>query len=50
MEEEENFAPKLSGGVKSLCKPIDHPDVPEDGVCFKCGKKATDWVLWGRSY
>lgn len=41
---------KMSGGVKSLCMPLDQEKVSGDGVCVKCGKKAVKWVLWGRSY
>ena len=40
----------LSGAAKTLCIPFDQPELPETSTCIGCGKKATTWVLWGRSY
>lgn len=37
-------------GAKTLCKPLDQPDLPEGTKCFFSGKPAKNWVLWGRSY
>jgi prolyl-tRNA synthetase len=41
---------QLSGSAKSLCIPFDQPPLPEDILCFQCGKKAKVWCLFGRSY
>jgi prolyl-tRNA synthetase len=41
----------LSGAAKTLCIPMDQPAMPEGQLCFTgCGKPATAWALWGRSY
>lgn len=37
-------------GAKTLCMPLDQPDLPEGTKCFFSGKPAKNWVLWGRSY
>ena len=37
-------------GAKTLCIPLDQPDLPEGTACFYSGKPAKNWVLWGRSY
>lgn len=41
---------RLTGAAKSLCIPFEQEEMPEDQVCIKCGKKATKWTLFGRSY
>lgn len=40
----------MSGAAKTLCLPFDQAALKPDAKCFHCGKKATKWVLWGRSY
>ncbi|CAM6128888.1 unnamed protein product [Calypogeia fissa] len=40
----------LSGAAKTLCMPLEQPDLPEGSVCFASGKPAKRWALWGRSY
>lgn len=37
-------------GAKTLCIPLEQPDLPEGTPCFFSGKPAKNWVLWGRSY
>ena len=37
-------------GAKSLCIPLDQPELPEGTLCFASGKPAKNWVLLGRSY
>ena len=37
-------------GAKTLCIPLEQPDLPEGTKCFRSGKPAKNWVLWGRSY
>ena len=37
-------------GAKTLCIPLDQPELPEGTKCFKSGKPAKNWALWGRSY
>eukprot|EP00904_Undaria_pinnatifida_P012991 jgi/Undpi1/8822/HiC_scaffold_25.g11284.m1 len=39
-----------SVAAKTLCIPLEQPDLPEGTPCFISGKPATCWVLWGRSY
>ena len=39
-----------SVAAKTLCKPFDHPPLPEGTPCFVSGLPAKAWVLWGRSY
>jgi prolyl-tRNA synthetase len=39
-----------SVAAKTLCKPFDHPPLPEGTPCFVSGLVAKAWVLWGRSY
>ncbi|CAM9350969.1 unnamed protein product, partial [Sphacelaria rigidula] len=46
--EEETTATSVA--AKTLCIPMDQPDLPEGTPCFISGKPATCWVLWGRSY
>lgn len=40
----------LSGGAKSLCIPLEQPELPENATCFACAKKAVNWTMFGRSY
>ena len=37
-------------GAKTLCLPLEQPDLPADTKCFVTGKPAKNWALWGRSY
>ena len=37
-------------GAKTLCMPLEQPELPEGTPCFVSGKPAKNWVLWGRSY
>ena len=37
------------GAAKTLCIPFEQPPLEDDAKCFITGKKATCWVLWGRS-
>ncbi len=37
-------------GAKTLCLPLDQPDLPPDTKCFVTGTPAKNWALWGRSY
>lgn len=37
-------------GAKTLCLPLEQPDLPEGTLCFASGKPAKNWALWGRSY
>lgn len=37
-------------GAKTLCIPLEQPPLPEGTPCFRSGKPARNWVLWGRSY
>lgn len=47
---EEEGVEALTGAAKSLCIPFDQPALPENPVCFHCGKTANTWCLFGRSY
>ena len=41
----------LTGAAKTLCIPFNQPILPVNTMCFTgCGKVATCWCLWGRSY
>jgi prolyl-tRNA synthetase len=40
----------LTGAAKTLCIPLEQPELPEGTKCFITGAPATKWVLWGRSY
>lgn len=41
----------LTGAAKTLCIPMEQPEMPAEQQCFcGCGHKATAWTLWGRSY
>uniref|UniRef100_A0A0G4FJG8 proline--tRNA ligase n=1 Tax=Chromera velia CCMP2878 TaxID=1169474 RepID=A0A0G4FJG8_9ALVE len=48
--EEEGAAPALTGAMKTLCIPLNQPEMPEGTKCFWTGKPAKSWTLWGRSY
>lgn len=37
-------------GAKTLCIPLEQPDLPPGTKCFVSGKPAKKWALWGRSY
>lgn len=41
---------QLTGSAKTLCIPKEQNALPENATCFHCGKPATVWALWGRSY
>ena len=51
---EEDVKKRSSGsgamGAKTLCIPLEQPELPEGTVCFASGKPAKNWALWGRSY
>ncbi|KAK4840955.1 hypothetical protein QYF36_022264 [Acer negundo] len=38
------------GAAKSLCSPMEQPEIPEGTICFASGKPAKKWTYWGRSY
>ncbi|EDR22941.1 prolyl-tRNA synthetase, putative [Entamoeba dispar SAW760] len=40
----------LTGSAKVLCIPLKQDSLPEGAVCFQCGKKATTYGCFGRSY
>lgn len=42
--------PILTGSAKALCIPIEQPELAAETVCFQCGKKATTYAWFGRSY
>lgn len=46
----EEFAPALSGAMKTLCMPLEQPEMPPGTKCFFTGQPARRWCLWGRSY
>lgn len=37
-------------GAKTLCIPLDQPELAPGTKCFKTGLPAKNWALWGRSY
>ena len=39
-----------TAGAKTLCIPLEQPELPEGTLCFASGKPAKNWALWGRSY
>lgn len=43
-------ATKDAMGAKSLCKPLEQPELPAGTNCFYTGKPAKAWCLFGRSY
>ncbi|ELP83447.1 prolyl-tRNA synthetase, putative [Entamoeba invadens IP1] len=40
----------LTGAAKVLCIPVNQEPLKEGAVCFQCGKKATCYGCFGRSY
>ena len=47
----EEFAPALSGAIKTLCIPLEQPEMPRGQKCFfKKDMLAKRWCLMGRSY
>ena len=40
----------LTGSAKALCIPLNQEQLPEGAVCFQCGKPATCYAVFGRSY
>ena len=40
----------LTGSAKTLCIPLEQPELSADCKCFNCGKPAKVTALWGRSY
>ncbi|XBW37784.1 hypothetical protein QEN19_003364 [Hanseniaspora menglaensis] len=46
--EEDDKAPSM--GAKSLCIPFDQPELKEGTKCVKCGEKAVNYTMFGRSY
>lgn len=49
-EEEEVDEKAPSMGAKTLCIPFDQPELKEGTKCVKCGEKAVNYTLFGRSY
>lgn len=47
---EEETEEILTGSAKTLCKPLDQPQLAEGTKCFACGNDAKATALWGRSY
>eukprot|EP00915_Cephaloidophora_sp_WS-2016_P006515 GHVH01008796.1.p1 GENE.GHVH01008796.1~~GHVH01008796.1.p1 ORF type:complete len:705 (+),score=122.41 GHVH01008796.1:24-2138(+) len=41
---------EATGGIKSLCFPMDQPALPKGATCFWTGKPAEKWCLFGKSY
>ncbi|KAK9836198.1 hypothetical protein WJX81_008140 [Elliptochloris bilobata] len=37
-------------GAKTLCIPLEQPELPPGTLCFATGRPAKNWALWGRSY
>lgn len=37
-------------GAKTLCIPLEQPELAPGTKCFVTGKPAKNWALWGRSY
>ncbi|KAL6928142.1 hypothetical protein ACO0SA_002873 [Hanseniaspora valbyensis] len=46
--EEDDKAPSM--GAKSLCIPFEQPELKEGATCVKCGEKAVNYTMFGRSY
>ncbi|OAO93499.1 hypothetical protein AXX17_AT5G10540 [Arabidopsis thaliana] len=38
------------GGAKTLCTPLEQPELGEETLCFASGKPPKKWSYWGRSY
>ncbi len=50
-ENGEEFAPALSGAIKTLCIPLEQPEMPAGTMCFHRKElPAKRWCLMGRSY
>lgn len=47
-EEVDDKAPSM--GAKSLCTPFDQPTLKPGQKCVKCGAKAINYTMFGRSY
>lgn len=47
-EEVDEKAPSM--GAKSLCIPFNQPELKPDTKCVKCGEKAINYTMFGRSY
>ncbi|KAH3683213.1 hypothetical protein WICPIJ_005826 [Wickerhamomyces pijperi] len=47
-EEVDEKAPSM--GAKSLCIPFNQPELKEGTKCVKCGEKAINYTMFGRSY
>lgn len=43
-------AEKLTGAAKSLCIPLQQPELPQGTKCIGCDALAQNWTLFGRSY
>jgi prolyl-tRNA synthetase len=41
---------QLTGSAKTLCKPLEQPQLEEGTRCFACERNAKATALWGRSY
>ncbi|CAA0401889.1 unnamed protein product [Arabidopsis thaliana] len=41
---------ETGGGAKTLCTPLEQPELGEETLCFASGKPAKKWSYWGRSY
>jgi len=46
----DSAAPALSGAMKSLCIPLEQPQLSPGTACFFTGAPARRWCLFGRSY
>eukprot|EP00736_Rhodelphis_marinus_P003196 Rmarinus@m.12568 len=40
----------LGLAAKTLCKPLKQDPIDDKQMCFACDRKASTWVLFGRSY
>lgn len=49
-EVKKRSATGIAGSAKTLCIPLEQPELPEGTLCFVSGKPAKNWALWGRSY
>eukprot|EP00887_Chlorella_sp_A99_P003715 scaffold7.g3715.t1 len=49
-EVKKRSATKDAMGAKTLCIPLEQPELPAGTPCFLSGKPAKNWALWGRSY
>jgi len=46
----DSAAHTLSGAMKSLCIPLEQPEMEPGTPCFFTGQPARSWCLFGRSY